>query len=83
MASGLPIITTLSGGIPELVTNKNAFVLERDENLIQNMADKLDYLYENPNVRAEMGKESKKHSVKYSKENFYKNFVNLMDEVDV
>lgn len=83
MASGLPIITTYSGGIPELVTSKNAFVLKKDENLIQNMSDKLDYLYENPNVRFEMGMESKKHSNKYSKESFYKNFVNLINEVNI
>ncbi len=55
MAMGMPVISTLHGGIPELVEDgKSGFlVAERDANAI---AQKLTYLIAHPEVWAEMGK---------------------------
>lgn len=38
VVSGLPLITTKSGGIPEYISNKLAIILTRDEKLIENIA---------------------------------------------
>lgn len=46
MACGTPVITTKSGGIPEYV-NECAIVLERNENLPQNIAKAIDFLLSN------------------------------------
>ena len=52
---GMPVISTLHGGIPELVEDgKSGFLVpERDANAI---AQKLNYLIAHPEVWAEMGK---------------------------
>ena len=41
MACGVKLITTRSGGIPEYVSNC-AIVLERDDNLVKNIAINID-----------------------------------------
>lgn len=55
MAMGMPVISTLHGGIPELVEDgKSGFLVpERDADAI---AQKLNYLIEHPEIWAEMGK---------------------------
>jgi colanic acid/amylovoran biosynthesis glycosyltransferase len=55
MATGLPIVSTLHGGIPELVTDEwdGLLVPEKD---VKMLAIKLKYLIENPLLRMEMGK---------------------------
>ncbi len=81
MASGLPIVSTVSGGIPELVED-NALLVERDEKIVNNLAKNIDYLIENPDKRNEMSAKGKILSEKLSVENFYKNFVELFEKLD-
>lgn len=38
VVSGLPLITTNSGGIPEYIQNNMAIILDRDNNLIENIS---------------------------------------------
>lgn len=54
LMSGLPVIATRSGGIPELLDNSCSFMLERDLDLPQNIAKKIEYLQQNPSIRNEM-----------------------------
>lgn len=42
VVSGLPLITTNSGGIPEYVSSDVAFILDRDEKLVENIAKAID-----------------------------------------
>ena len=51
MASGLHIITTNSGGIPEYAKDGCAIILERDENLVNNLASSLSLLIKNKSKR--------------------------------
>ena len=81
MASGLPIVSTISGGIPELVED-NALLVERDEKIVNNLSKNIDYLIENPDKRNEMSEKGKILSEKLSVENFYKNFVELFEKLD-
>ena len=55
MAMGLPIISTLHSGIPELVQDgiSGYLVPERD---VDALAEKLNYLIEHPELWSEMGK---------------------------
>ena len=76
MSSGLPLVVTKSGGIPEIVDKKCAFIIEKDENLIDNMTKKLDFLIENPNIRKEMGNHEMSLSKKYSIQQYLNNFKN-------
>lgn len=62
MASGLPVISTLHSGIPELVSDRVSGLLvpERD---VESLADSLAYLIDHPEVWAPMGRRGR-HIVK-------------------
>ena len=81
MSSGLPLIVTKSGGIPEIVDEECAFILEKDESLINNLAEKIDYLVENPEIREKMGLHGKENSKKFGMEHYMTNFYELMKKI--
>ncbi len=64
MAMGLPVISTLHGGIPELVEDGNSgfLVPERD---VDTLADKLGYLIENPQVWPQMGRSGRAYVIEH------------------
>jgi glycosyltransferase involved in cell wall biosynthesis len=78
MASGLPIITTRSGGIPEYANEKCAFILKRDENLISNIAKSIDTLLSDENLAEKMGKESRLTVQELNLDNYYFNLLSLL-----
>lgn len=78
MSSGLPLIVTRSGGMPEIVDEKCAYVLDKNENLIQNLTEKMDYLIENPNIRYEMGKNGRQRVNKFDISQYLYNFHEIM-----
>ena len=43
LMSGLPIITTNSGGIPEYATDGSAIILQNNEKIVQNLSKNIDY----------------------------------------
>lgn len=81
MASGLPLIVTRSGGIPEIVNEENAFIIDKDEELIKNITKALDFFMENPEKKIEMGQVGEKLSEKFSSMNFYNEFANIINEL--
>ena len=71
MASGLPIITTDSGGIPEYAKNGCAFIIKRDEHLVENIKNKIQELLNNEEERIKMSKISLKNAKELNLKNFY------------
>jgi colanic acid/amylovoran biosynthesis glycosyltransferase len=59
MASGLPVISTRYSGIPELVENgvSGFLVPEKD---VESLAERLGYLIEHPEIRADFGQAGRK-----------------------
>ncbi|NHN30199.1 glycosyltransferase [Paenibacillus agricola] len=55
MATGLPIVSTRHGGIPELVTNGQQGLLVRERD-VKGLARKLKQLVGNPSLRKKMGR---------------------------
>lgn len=55
MATGLPIVSTRHGGIPELVTDGNEGFLVPEKS-VGKLVEKIKYLIKNPSLRQEMGK---------------------------
>lgn len=78
LVCGMPIITTNSGGIPEYAINDSAVILERNENLVNNLANTIDELLNNKERLAEMSKNAKKISKELNKETYYENFINII-----
>ena len=80
MESKLPLIITNRGGMPEIVNKKCSFIVEKDENLVLNISKYLDYLVEHPEKRKEMGEEGRKRAELFGMDEYYKNFLNLINE---
>lgn len=79
MASGLPIITTDSGGIPEYAKDGCAFILKRDENLIENIKIKIQELQNDEDKRKEMASISIKNASELNLDNFYHNLLQAIE----
>ena len=72
MAAGLPLITTRSGGIPEICEGV-ATIVER-ENFVDNLTKAILDLYNHPGKREQMSKASLERSKLFDKETYAKNF---------
>lgn len=72
MAIGLPLITTRSGGIPEICGGV-ATIIDKN-NLVSNLTSAILYLYQHPEKRKQMAEASLKRSVLFDKEIYAKNF---------
>ena len=81
MASGLPLITSDAGAIPDIVDDKNAIIVKRDKNFISNLSIALDRLACDKLLREEMGKHSEKLAQDYDTPNYYNNFCNILDNM--
>lgn len=70
-AAGLPLVTTHRGGIPEIVSDKSAILLDPGTNFVPQLAATLDNLVKNPEKRIEMGTAGKALVQKYSTQAYY------------
>lgn len=81
MAAGLPLITTRSGGIPEICEDV-ACIVNR-ENIIENLSEAIINLYHHPEIRANMSISSITKAQKFSKEEYATNFFKALNSLPV
>jgi glycosyltransferase involved in cell wall biosynthesis len=79
MAAGLPLITTRSGGIPEICEGV-ATIVER-ENIVDNLATAILYLFHHPEKRQKMAAASLERSKLFNKDTFAKNFFAALENL--
>ncbi len=79
MAAGLPLITTRSGGIPEICEDV-ACIVER-ENIVNNLTEAIISLYDHPETRARMSELSVNRAQQFSKERYAENFFKALDSL--
>lgn len=78
-AMGLPIITTIRGGIPEEVTEKNAILLHTEELFVDNLAAAILDLYQHPEKRKAMSQAGLERAKLFDKETYAKNFFKALE----
>ena len=78
LASGLPIITTNSGGIPEYAVGNSAIILNKSNNLVENLAITIDKLLNDDKKCREMSLAGKNASLDLTLQNYYKNFLKCL-----
>lgn len=78
-ASSLPVVTTISGGIPEYSSPDSRILLPINEDLERNLYEKLLWLHENSEHRAELGRKNAEYAGRFSVANFYRNFMAAID----
>ncbi len=82
MAMGLPLIVTNSGGLREIVSEQCAVVLEKNEALVENLAEALARLAEDGAVRQRMGMKAYQRfqeRPEFHASNYLKNFSELLE----
>ncbi len=77
MASGLPLITTVSGGLTEYVNDNVAIQLPINELLAENLKKHIILLATDETKRKEMGEAGRKRATIFSKEKYYYDFINI------
>lgn len=79
MASGLPLITTRCGGIPEICEGVATIVERKD--IVNNLTNAILELYEHPEKRKQMSIASQKRAQKFNKESYAKNFFDALKDI--
>lgn len=77
MAAGVPLITTHSGGIPEICEGV-ATIVDRN-NIVDNLAAAILDLYQHPEKRQKMSAASLERSKLFDKETYAKNFFKALE----
>lgn len=81
MASTLPLIVTRVGGIPEVVNNECAILLNNDNLLSKNITTALSCLVANKQKRKAMSIAALKRASTFSIDTYWKNFKSLIAEL--
>ena len=81
MACGRPVLATRSGGMPEYLEGSQAMLVERGDNIADQLAWSIRMLYEHPALCAEMGAAGTKRAQDFSVERYYKEFVRIVQDV--
>ncbi len=76
---GIPLITTNSGGIPQYAST-SAIILNRDMDLIKNIASKIDYLLDNPKICEDMSSKAISITKDLNLNNYYFDLINCLIE---
>lgn len=74
MACGVPVVTTKSGGIPEY-TGDAAVLLDRDEDIIKNIADEIRTLLYDKDKRQAIAEKGLEKTKEYGLLEYYDNFL--------
>lgn len=80
-ASGMPLILTNSGGIPELVSRDGSIIVEKNKNITENLYKAINTFIQDKDKILEMGKAARKNAEKYNKKYYYNNFIEIMKEI--
>ena len=73
MASGIPVICTNSGGLPELIDDKCGIIVDRT-NLTQNLNQAIKKVYDNKELLENYSQNAKLRSQNFSREQYVANF---------
>ena len=79
LAAGLPLITTRSGGIPEICEGV-ATIVEKD-NVVRNLAEAILDLYNHPEKRKQMAAASVERAKLFDKETYAENFFAAIEDI--
>lgn len=74
MACGIPVISTKSGGIPEYLHDNCAILLDRDENIVENIEKSIIELLNNKDKVDDLIEKGLKVASEYDSQDYYNNF---------
>ena len=78
MASGLPLIVTNSGGLPEIVNDKCAVIVNKEKDIVNNLTDEMNKMIINEEKTKKMGeyaRETVQSVPAYDSKNYFRFFL--------
>jgi glycosyltransferase involved in cell wall biosynthesis len=81
LAARLPVITTRQGGIPEVVNEECAILLDATEELPHHLAEAILDLYHHPERRQAMSNAARCRSQLFSKQRYAQEFFKALEQV--
>jgi len=78
MATGLPTIATISGGMAEVGTNATTLYIEKGEKLVDNIKDSIMELYNNPDRLKQMSESGRERAMLFDSTQYLENFSNSL-----
>ena len=78
----LPLITTNSGGIPELLPNDYELMIDKEGDLVQELYEKMKYFLNNSDSLNYLTESYSEKIEEFNKENYTKNFYVLMNKLE-
>ena len=79
LASGLPLVVTNVGGIPEYINDECAIVIENTENIVNDIKEALEKLIVDERLRLNMSESAYKHGQQFSEDRFYTEFIRVLN----
>lgn len=80
MACRKPVITTISGGIPEYTGNNTCVLLKRDEKLVENLAKTVDKILNDNDYGTRVANLGYKRAQNYNKRFYYNQLLEILKE---
>lgn len=78
--SGLPLIATKTGGIPEVINGTQAIALNVDEEFIEKLASEIENILVDDERRLRMSESEYKNRIYLSTERYYDDLCNVLEE---
>lgn len=76
-SSGIPVIVSDAGGIPEYVCDDSAIIVSRDNDFINNLSNSIELLIENDELRNKMAKYGRDYAQGFSSNKYYEELIDL------
>lgn len=80
MSQGIVIIASNTGGIPEIINNKNGILVSK-ENLVEEIVESIEKVYLNKELKNEISRNAKIDSKKFSQINYCSTFEKYINEM--
>lgn len=82
MVTKTPLIVTNSGGMTEYASNDVALWVDRNEEMVEQLKKSILLIKNNNQKRENLIQNAYDKSKQYSKENYYKNFITIIEEIE-
>lgn len=79
LASGVPVIATNSGGIPEYMDENCGIIIQNNEYIVRNIFIGLEKLINDDKLRKKMSQEARNFVIQYNVKNYYENFCKIIN----
>lgn len=80
MACQKPVITTISGGIPEYTGEQNCILIDKQKNVVEKITESIKLILDNENYSQLLSIKGYERAVRFNRNYYYKQLLNLLFE---